>query len=463
MMVMKKILIINGYSENIGDLGILHGTIRGILDHMKGSYIHILITDPSSARRHVKVNQAVTFGDPLTSREDSLIVQCYNLFKVLAHIPRLMAGRKRFPVPAHPSLDAYGDADLIISCGGGYLNDSYGIASLGCLLEILLGVISGKKVFLLGQSIGPYSSRTMKFITGKVLDMVSLITLRDYVSVDYLESMKVARPMVKITADFAFLLPAADRELGISLIRSMGLEGERYLVTMTVKPWYFPGGKDPRAAISDYICAMAGLINHAIRRHGATVILIPMDVEVAGEGEGKRRKSLSGIKGLARQLVRWEKRVRSRVSNLGSERVFIDEICKRVEEGNKGRLVVVRRILSPVEVKSLVSLSWIHVATRMHSAIFALSEGVPVLGIAYEPKLTSLMERLGLGEHVLDINQAGESDLVEMFESLWNGRDDISRRIKPGVDLLKEKALENIAMISEALGTDERRWPPLPL
>ena len=60
--------------------------------------------------------------------------------------------------------------------------------------------------------------------------------------------------------------------------------------------------------------------------------------------------------------------------------------------------------LRPGEIKGLCGQMTYFVGTRMHSNIFALSMGVPVLAIGYLPKTSGLMEQLGLGEWTVPID-----------------------------------------------------------
>jgi polysaccharide pyruvyl transferase WcaK-like protein len=51
------------------------------------------------------------------------------------------------------------------------------------------------------------------------------------------------------------------------------------------------------------------------------------------------------------------------------------------------------------------------VATRMHSAIFALTKGIPVIAIGYEPKTLDVFDRLGLERSCIAIHDFEGEDI----------------------------------------------------
>ncbi len=67
------------------------------------------------------------------------------------------------------------------------------------------------------------------------------------------------------------------------------------------------------------------------------------------------------------------------------------------------------------------------VATRMHSAIFALTVKTPVLAITYDTGAKwGILENIGIPkEHILSANNLSSIDLFEKFEDVWRNKDDI--------------------------------------
>ena len=61
------------------------------------------------------------------------------------------------------------------------------------------------------------------------------------------------------------------------------------------------------------------------------------------------------------------------------------------------------------------------VATRYHAAIFALTEGVPVIGIAYDVKIARLLRLLGMDEFVVDDPHAERDQIADQVRRAAGG------------------------------------------
>jgi colanic acid/amylovoran biosynthesis protein len=69
------------------------------------------------------------------------------------------------------------------------------------------------------------------------------------------------------------------------------------------------------------------------------------------------------------------------------------------------------------------------IATRLHSVIFAASQGVPTLAIGYQPKSQAAMRLLGQAEYSLEMQDISAIDLHTLFGRLWQTRGEIGPRI----------------------------------
>ncbi len=96
-------------------------------------------------------------------------------------------------------------SDIVISGGGGLLQDKTSVKSLLYYLSVLfLARISGKKAVCFAQGIGPVSTRAGKFLIRHLLSNADLITVRDYYSLEVLKNCGVSRD-IEVCADVAFL------------------------------------------------------------------------------------------------------------------------------------------------------------------------------------------------------------------------------------------------------------------
>ena len=83
----------------------------------------------------------------------------------------------------------------------------------------------------------------------------------------------------------------------------------------------------------------------------------------------------------------------------------------------------------------------------MHSSIFATSTGVPILGIAYEPKISSFMKVLKQEQFLTDIACLDPGELIVKFDLLWKNKEQVRQVILQQVEVLKKQAALNAELV----------------
>jgi len=94
-----------------------------------------------------------------------------------------------------------------------------------------------------------------------------------------------------------------------------------------------------------------------------------------------------------------------------------------------GDWLTIRDIRSLEELLSTISLMDIAISTRYHGILLPGLLGKPVVAISYGPKSDELMERIGQGQFVLDINTLTVDSLVDKF-LLLEAESDTMRTIR---------------------------------
>jgi colanic acid/amylovoran biosynthesis protein len=89
---------------------------------------------------------------------------------------------------------------------------------------------------------------------------------------------------------------------------------------------------------------------------------------------------------------------------------------------SSSRVTHVNAIRSPVQLMAAYGCMDFVVGTRMHSNIFALCAGVPVIAIGYMSKTRGIMRSLGLEEWTHDIETINGPELVALFRRGWEKR-----------------------------------------
>ena len=60
------------------------------------------------------------------------------------------------------------------------------------------------------------------------------------------------------------------------------------------------------------------------------------------------------------------------------------------------------------------------IGTRMHSCILGISQGIPTIGIAYQPKTLGVFGLLNIDEYAIDANNFEYSQLESILELILN-------------------------------------------
>jgi polysaccharide pyruvyl transferase CsaB len=258
--------------------------------------------------------------------------------------------------------------DLFVSGGGSLLQD---VTSLNSLLfylaQIRLARGMRRRVMVYAQGIGPLRRPAARRLTARVLRGVEWITVRDPESAEELRGLGLTgkAPPIEVTADPVFALapvPAAwaQRELRQAAETRGGDSG---------------GADDERAPGSsggDCLPAAGPWIGISLREWpGLDPLLEPL-AEVIGE-----ETRAMGVAPVFFPL--------QRAQDAG--------VCRRVAERTGGLLL--EGEYAPDEWAALAGEMSLFLGMRLHALIFAASRGVPVVGLAYDPKVTALLARLG--------------------------------------------------------------------
>jgi polysaccharide pyruvyl transferase CsaB len=244
-------------------------------------------------------------------------------------------------------LAAIRGCDLFVSGGGSLLQDVTSAHSpLYYLGLIQFSQLTRRPVVVLAQGIGPLRRPALRRLTGRVLNGVARITVRDPESRAELEALGVRRPPVEVTADPVFALAPAPEARGRELLAGSGCRDESRRIGISLRPW--PG-------IDRVLADLAAALDLALAHEGASEarpVLLPLQL----------REDVAVCQRLAKAL---------------------------------GGAPVLGVAPTPAEWLAVMGCLDLVIAVRLHALIFAATMGVPFLGISYDPKVDSLLGRLG--------------------------------------------------------------------
>ena len=239
-----------------------------------------------------------------------------------------------------------GKTRLYINGGGSLMQDVTSHRSLWFyLFTISAAKRLGCQVMMYGCGIGPIHSPANRRRAAKVLQKsVDAITLRDTHSREELEDMGVTNPKIILSADPTVILPAAPEQVVDGILESQGIDPKGRYIGFALRPW--PGFEEKAAlfgAAADY----------AYEKYGLTPVFLPIE----------RRLDV----GAARLAAQHMKAPHYILPETGSSDHTI---------GLFARMQVV-------------------VSMRLHALVFAAGQGVPLVGVVYDQKISSFLSYIG--------------------------------------------------------------------
>ncbi len=262
--------------------------------------------------------------------------------------------------------------------------------------------LCGKKIICFCVGIGPLDRPLGRRITRMICNLSDEVMVREESSRELLESIGVpANRLREVWADVAFINPPAPLERGREILAAHGVApGEQLLgvnVNAYLDKWL---GSESTLDREGFIAAFARALDAVIERCGARVVLVitqVMDLGIAEE-------------------------IRARMAH--RDRVP----------------VVSNRNHSNQEIMAVLAQTSLFAGMRLHSLILAAAMEVPVVPLAYAPKVRHFARMLGLEEASFEFAGFSGERLAAALTRAWEGRERTRERMVPQVDAAKARA-----------------------
>lgn len=288
-------------------------------------------------------------------------------------------------------LEAYFQADIVISSAGNFLYTSgkIGLPFLLSLYSISYAWLAGKHLYTLPQTLGPLHRRWERLLAKKVLSKMRTVLVRDPISAEVWRTWNVQGAQSVLLPDLAFaFFDEEGREEAVALLEEHGIQGDHRQprLGVTLIHWSAQNQWFSRQAL--YEDAVEAAVRAFLTSYGGCAVLF---AQVHGPT-------------LAEDDRIPARRVLARLGDLAD------------------RVVLIERWVPPHVLRASYGQMDLFLGTRLHSNIFALTEGVPVIAIGYQYKTRGVMRMLGLERWVLDIEQVNRETLVRLLHDAWAER-----------------------------------------
>ena len=396
----RKILITNIVSLNTGDAAILWGMIK-IIRQKYGDQSEIVVFD-KAAKVAQRYYPWADFRQPLFPRPPGNFVgkvlnrygygHWYERYNFLRFFLSVWFYKKSLPLLARvllandevKDINEYVTADLILSTGGTYLIENYGLTP--AIMDYRISIATGNLFGFFTQTLGPFREKKNRDAFKKIFSSASVILLRDERSRKHILELGVGPENIYLAADVAFVFA---RKM---IDAQMHMDKDSRAVT------------SPRIAIS-----VRSMSYFHEQRSTAYYEGIAHAVKVAVEEFGAKITFLSTCQGISEYWA--------------NDAETAEEVCALLPESIRNHVEVDQKFRQPWEIVEIYQTFDAVIATRMHAAILSLCAGTPTLGFAYEFKMEELFKNIEMNELVVSINSFSLTDVTNCVQRLLSQRD----------------------------------------
>ncbi|MCM2131185.1 polysaccharide pyruvyl transferase family protein [Larsenimonas rhizosphaerae] len=411
---MKKALLIGNHScSNRGDAAILRGLIEAI--DTTSISIDIASRDPATGEIVLEETGLPVIQDVFEQARHKLMQGSFYTRKVMSrYLNGIMYAsskynwsvektRKLLPRAYNEAIDTLAAYDYIIQVGGSFIVDAYGFTQL----DIIFGAkMAGRKVYLIGHSVGPFEHKQFRELCQNLLPYPETIVLREHVSEDILKKAGIYLDNLGYGADTAWLMPES-QHVDLTVINP----DNKPMVGITAR----------RLAPFD---SVLGVSQEAYEQQMASTCdtLVEKGHMIIGVS------TCTGLNGYHRD-----------------DRLTLHSIKKRMRHPEG--LHIIFDELSDLQIGGVLSQCRFTIATRLHSGIISMRYGTPALVIAYEHKSEGILTDMALNAFSLSMQEFVEGETLSRLETLEADYDQFCQLIGQRVEEHADMARQHIRAI----------------
>jgi len=323
-------------------------------------------------------------------------------------------------------------SDLVILGGGGLFQDYWGINPATYLTKEYWGITSYGSIPLLARlnnvptmcyavGLGPFFSEEGLQHTRFALENCDRVTLRDEDSLSLLASSGFASLQeVKVFADPAFTLASSpDEKIEVeNFLQPYRQEGAERFLGILLRNW------DHTSPQSDWIQNLATAVKQFSLDHPEyRILLIPFQIS----DDSKFTNDLTALQDLSNALDLSQK------------------------------IIIINTPLTPGKAQSLIAHCEAVISMRLHGLIMAINTGTPLIGLPYDPKVTSLLNASGLGDYCCSSLNVDPVSFPDMIDHAIDQKVQIQKIMKKVRNNSEKKAYENALLAFELLNNTRRQ------
>jgi polysaccharide pyruvyl transferase WcaK-like protein len=306
-------------------------------------------------------------------------------------IMRWLRSSRPIPASAAPFLNELRTAHLLLIAGGGQFASLWSVSVLVYSAAVFCARLLRVPVVATGLGAGPFDSLRDRLLTRLALNQCELVAARSPSAFEHLRAIGVSdRRLVLATDDALTLQKARADEILTNPVETLRTLPQRYVAA------HFrlaPSASTGEAELSKF----AALLDKIVDSLGLEVVFLPFAV-----------------------------------SDYADDRVAHYQVYAKMH--NKHRVHLIHQLYHPQALKAIIGHASLAVGHGLHFCTFALSSGVPTIGLYknayYQAKLGGLFETFGVPPYALDSTELDVDQLVEHVIECYENRTAITRTLQ---------------------------------
>jgi polysaccharide pyruvyl transferase CsaB len=315
-----------------------------------------------------------------------------------------------------------GESDIAVLGGGGVFHDwspfhldltlSRQHTGIAYYVTVpLLAATLERPLVLCGVGVGPLRSSEAQRATLAAFELANAATLRDEESHRILGGLGADLTKASVGADPAFRLRHAPRSEARAWIEAkLGTVPAGPLLVVSLRPWSADGPE------SEWTSEVASAIDVFVERERAFVIFVPFQE-------------------YADPAVR--------------DRAVMESVRSKMRRAERSAIVDAPR--DPRLTAAVIGTADLVLGMRLHSVIFAATAEVPVVALAYDQKVVSAMDELGMADSSVAVRSLTSDQLSSALLQTWDRRARLVDRLPEAIAAMRRRAELNIATLHSVL------------
>lgn len=276
---------------------------------------------------------------------------------------------------------------VFINGGGSLIQDITSTHSL-VYYTMLMHVAKklGLKIMLYANGIGPITKPSNINRAKNALKICDYITLREPESFLELEKLSINTDKVSLSSDPTLAINKIDEDSIYAILKSEGIDMSKKYFALSFRQWKYND--------VNFIEKVSVAIDNIKTKYNLNPLFIPMQYP--------------------------------------NDQIISNEIISKC----KCECRILKNEYNVEELLGIVSKMDLVISMRLHTLIYAVSVGIPILGIVYDPKIKSFMDYIHQDKYI-DTNNIDVKLIMDMVSDIFDNYEKTKTDIKEESDKLK--------------------------